>query len=108
MSHIVQTERLVDEQKIGWFSIKLLILSWLAMFADGYDISAMAFAAPELLREWHVPAGGMLKYVFAAPNVGVLFGAPLLGFVGDRYGRRVAIILSSLIVAIVRDQRTWG
>ena len=108
MSHIVQTDRLVDDQKIGWFNIKLLILSWLAMFADGYDISAMAFAAPELLREWHVPAGGILKYVFAAPNVGVLIGAPLLGYMGDRYGRRVAIVIGSVIFGSFTLAMMWA
>jgi MFS transporter, AAHS family, 4-hydroxybenzoate transporter len=108
LTHIVQTDRLVDEQQIGWFSIKLLILSWLAMFADGYDISAMAFAAPELLREWHVAPGGILKYVFAAPNVGVLLGAPLLGYIGDRYGRRAAIVLSSLVVGCFTVAMMWA
>src|SRR5689334_1514703 len=77
------------------------------MFADGYDISAMAFAAPELLRDWHLAPGGMLRYVFAAPNVGVLFGAPLLGYIGDRYGRRVAIVLSSLIVGCFTIAMIW-
>ena len=47
----IQIDRLVDDQKIGWFNIKLLLWSWLAMFADGFDISALSFASTEIVRE---------------------------------------------------------
>jgi AAHS family 4-hydroxybenzoate transporter-like MFS transporter len=107
LSQIIQTDRLVDEQKIGVFNIKLLILSWLAMFADGYDISAMAFAAPELVRQWHIPMSGF-GVVFSASLFGVLFGAPLLGYVGDRYGRRVAIVIGSLIFGVFTLAMMWA
>lgn len=93
---VVQIESLVDEQKIRWFNISLLLWSWLAMFADGFDISALSFAVPELVREWGQP-GGAFKWAQSASNVGVLVGAPLLGYVGDRFGRRVAIALGSVI-----------
>jgi AAHS family 4-hydroxybenzoate transporter-like MFS transporter len=107
LSQVVNTDRLVDEQKIGPFNIKLLVLSWLAMFADGYDISAMAFAAPELVRQWHLPMSGF-GVVFSASLFGVLFGAPLLGYVGDRYGRRVAIVIGSAIFGIFTLAMMWA
>jgi AAHS family 4-hydroxybenzoate transporter-like MFS transporter len=93
---VIQIESLVDAQKIRWFNISLLLWSWLAMFADGFDISALAFAVPELAREWHQP-GYLFRWAQSASNIGVLVGAPLLGYVGDRYGRRVAIVLGSVI-----------
>jgi MFS transporter, AAHS family, 4-hydroxybenzoate transporter len=93
---VIQIESFVDAQKIRWFNISLLLWSWLAMFADGFDISALSFAIPELAREWHTP-GHEFKWAQSASNIGVLIGAPLLGFVGDRYGRRIAIVLGSLI-----------
>ena len=96
---VIQIESLVDAQKIRWFNISLLLWSWLAMFADGFDISALSFAVPELVREWHHP-GPEFRFALAASNVGVLFGAPLLGYVGDRFGRRVAIALGSLIFGV--------
>jgi AAHS family 4-hydroxybenzoate transporter-like MFS transporter len=95
----VRIEPLVDDQKIGWFNIKLLLWSWLAMFADGFDISALSFAAPELVREWGVEKSAF-GVAFAASNVGVLLGAPLLGYIGDKYGRRIAIVLGSAIFGI--------
>ena len=93
---VIHIESLVDEQKIRWFNISLLFWSWLAMFADGFDISALSFAVPELVREWGHP-GPAFKWAQSASNIGVLVGAPLLGFVGDRFGRRVAIALGSVI-----------
>jgi AAHS family 4-hydroxybenzoate transporter-like MFS transporter len=93
---VIQIDALVDGQKIRWFNISLLLWSWLAMFADGFDISALAFAIPELVRQWGHP-GPEFRYAQVASNVGVLIGAPLLGYVGDRFGRRVAIVLGSVI-----------
>ena len=95
----VQIEQLVDDQKIGWFNIKLLLWSWLAMFADGFDISALSFASTELIREWGV-ARSDFGWAFSASNVGVLIGAPVLGYVGDKYGRRLAIVFGSVIFGV--------
>ena len=96
---VIQIESLVDAQKIRWFNISLLLWSWLAMFADGFDISALSFAVPELVREWH-QAGPAFKWAQSASNIGVLVGAPLLGYIGDRFGRRVAIALGSVIFGV--------
>jgi len=98
-SATVDIGRLVDEQKIGWFNIKLLLWSWLAMFADGFDISALSFASTEIVREWGVERSAFGP-AFAASNVGVLIGAPLLGYIGDKYGRRLAIVLGSVVFGV--------
>jgi AAHS family 4-hydroxybenzoate transporter-like MFS transporter len=90
-------EPLVDGQRFGRFGLELLALSFLAMFADGYDLAVMGFAAPALARAWHLPAAGLAP-VLTASLVGILFGAPLLGGFGDRRGRRVAILVSLLLV----------
>lgn len=91
MSQLLQVEALVDEQSIGRFNIRLLVCSFLAMFADGYDIKAMSFAAPSLATQWHLSIS-VFGPVFSASLVGIFCGAPLMGWIGDRYGRRVAII----------------
>lgn len=92
-------DQLVDEQRIDRFNWNLLLWSFLAMFADGYDIGALSFAQPALERLWHVP-----KVAFgpasSASLVGILIGAPLLGYVGDRFGRKVAIIVGSVIYGL--------
>jgi AAHS family 4-hydroxybenzoate transporter-like MFS transporter len=95
----VRIDRLVDDQTFGRFNLLLLVWSFLAMLSDGFDISSLASAAPELARAWHVPAKAFGP-AFSASLFGVLFGAPLLGYVGDRFGRRVAVIAGCLIYGL--------
>lgn len=99
MAQEFDVDRLVDEQKIDGFNVLVVASSFLAMLADGYEISAMAFAGPELMREWGVDATA-LGVVLSASLFGILFGAPALGWVGDRFGRRVAILLGLIICGV--------
>lgn len=96
MNQRFDIEQLIDEQKLGRFNLSLLFWSFLAMFADGYEITAIAFAAPELVREWGIDTASMGP-VFSASLFGILFGAPALGYIGDRHGRRTAIIVACTI-----------
>ena len=95
----IQVDELVDGQQLGWFNLNLLFWSFLAMFADGYDISVMPFAAHDLSKLWHI-GPKLLTPLLTASNYGVLLGAPLLGYIGDRYGRKTAIITGSAIVGV--------
>lgn len=106
MTQTIQIEKLVDDQKIGGFNINLLIWSFLAMFGDGYDISALAFAAPELVRDWNLESA-TLGPAFSASLFGILFGAPLLGYFGDRFGRKPAIITGCIIYGLCTLAIIW-
>jgi AAHS family 4-hydroxybenzoate transporter-like MFS transporter len=88
-------DTLVDGQSFSRFNLSLLIWSFLATFTDGYEISALGLAVPHITREWHVvPA--QLGPMLSASLAGMFFGAPLLGLVGDRLGRRPAIAIGCL------------
>src|SRR5215475_404491 len=91
----VQVSRLLDERGLSSFQINLLIWSFFIVLIDGYDIAAIAFAAPHLVRAWGV-APSSLGPVFSASLVGILFGSAIFGWVGDRYGRKAALIGSNL------------
>src|SRR5258707_7791752 len=91
----VQVSRLLDERGLSSFQIKLLIWSFFIVLIDGYDIAAIAFAAPHLVRAWGV-APGALGPVFSASLVGILFGSAIFGWAGDRYGRKAALVGSNL------------
>jgi len=92
--------RVVDEQKIGVFNISLLVFAALASVVDGYDIFVPGFIAPELIKAWGVSPGD-LGSMFGIGMIGIIIGAPLFGWFGDRYGRKRAIVLGSLLYGVV-------
>ena len=96
---VVQVSRLLDERGLGSFQIKLLAWSFFMVLIDGYDITAIAFAAPSLVKEWGLKPGS-LGPVFSASLVGILFGSALFGWVGDRYGRKAALIWSNVVFGV--------
>jgi AAHS family 4-hydroxybenzoate transporter-like MFS transporter len=96
----VQVSQFLDEYGLGSFQINLIVWSVLLAMIDGYDIGAIAFAAPHLIAEWHIPPKA-LGLVLSASNIGVLFGSQIFGWVGDRYGRKTALILSNLLFGVL-------
>jgi MFS transporter, AAHS family, 4-hydroxybenzoate transporter len=107
VSQLFTLETLVDEQKFGRFNVNLLLWSFLAMMADGFDISALASAAPELARTWQIPAKSFGP-AFTASLAGILFGAPLLGYFGDKYGRKTAIVSGCVIYGLATLATVWA
>ena len=93
---VVQVSRLLDERGLSSFQVKLLAWSFFIVLIDGYDIGAVAFAAPSLAKEWDLRPGS-LGPVLSASLIGVLFGSAIFGWLGDRCGRKVALILSNVL-----------
>src|SRR5476651_868956 len=96
---VVEVSRLLDERGLSSFQIKLLAWSFFIVLIDGYDIAAIAVAAPSLAKEWALKPGA-LGPVFSASLIGILFGSALFGWIGDRYGRKVALIGSNLLFGV--------
>jgi len=95
----VQVSRLLDERGLSPFQIRLLVWSFFIVLIDGYDIGAIAFAAPSLAKEWALTPGS-LGPVLSASLIGLLFGSAIFGWVGDRYGRKAALVLSNLVFGV--------
>jgi AAHS family 4-hydroxybenzoate transporter-like MFS transporter len=95
----IHVSRLLDERGLSPFQIRVLIWSILIALIDGYDIGAIAFAAPHLVASWGVPRSA-LGPVLSASNIGVLFGSAIFGWVGDRYGRKAALISANVLFGV--------
>ena len=87
----VDLARIIDAQKLNKFHLGLVLMCFFMVMADGYDIGAVAFAAPALVREWHISPQA-LGGLFSAGLFAGLFGPPILGWIADHYGRRTALI----------------
>jgi len=96
----IDIAQLIDDQPIRKFHIVLVALLFCLMLADGYDLQAIGFAAPGIVKSLGLERSA-LGPVFSASLVGMLFGAPFFGWVGDRFGRRPALFFGLALVGVV-------
>lgn len=65
---------------------RLLLLSVAGMLCEGFDLQAAGVAAAGIVQEVE-PDPRLLGWFFSASTVGLLIGAPIGGWFGDRRGR---------------------
>jgi AAHS family 4-hydroxybenzoate transporter-like MFS transporter len=71
---------------------KLLVLATaLAIVLDGVDNQLLSVAIPAIGAEWGIP-GSAFAPVVAIGLLGMMIGGAIAGIVGDRFGRRVALL----------------
>lgn len=80
--------------------LKIIGLCFLLMVCDSYDVAALSFAAPALIKEWRLTPSSM-GIVFSAGLFGLLVGSVAFGRLGDRLGRKRAIILGALAFSVL-------
>ena len=95
----VEVSSIVDRARFGPYALMVSVLTTLALVIDGFDIQAIAFAAPKLMSEWGMDRAALAP-ILAAGLLGMFVGALVLGIVGDRYGRRRALLASIALMAL--------
>jgi len=100
MADTILVDELVDRQRLTGRSYFVLGVLLLALTCDGFDLQLVAFAGPQLAREWKLAASSFLQYVQSANLLGMMFGATLLGNLGDRLGRKRVIVTGTLFYGL--------
>src|SRR6266567_7898460 len=107
MKQTVNVAALLDGSSWSRYQKLVTALAAIAVIFDGFDIQILGFAIPSLIREWHA-ARAEFGVVLAAGLAGMVMGALIAGYAGDRFGRRPAVIgcvvmfgLSTLATAFV-------
>lgn len=90
-------DTLVDGRPVQASTVLLIAIAALALISDGFDLAAMGYIAPELSKEWHLAPGALVP-AFSAGIIGMMIGGPLLGYLGDRYGRKRIIVLGLAVI----------
>jgi MFS transporter, AAHS family, 4-hydroxybenzoate transporter len=99
MAKVIDIERVFDDQKIGTFHIGLLVISFLAMMTEGFDLGIAAFAGPGILKEWHL-SGSELGVLFSSSLAAGFIGPPLFGFLSDKFGRKRVVVCGIYVFGI--------
>jgi AAHS family 4-hydroxybenzoate transporter-like MFS transporter len=99
MVQSIDVTQIVDRQPVSRFLLGVIFLCTLVTLADGYNISVIAFAAPGIVKAWHLNRAA-LGPLFSSSLVAGLVGPFLFGTLGDRIGRRSSMIAAVLMIGI--------
>jgi AAHS family 4-hydroxybenzoate transporter-like MFS transporter len=96
----IDVSEIIESQRLTGFITRLVIISWVVTFFDGFDMNVIAFVAPDLAAALDLNRL-MLGKVFSAGLTGTMIGGFLFGYLGDRFGRRPSIILATLAFGVL-------
>jgi AAHS family 4-hydroxybenzoate transporter-like MFS transporter len=88
----------IDHGRLGMLLYGVMGLCTLCTLIDGFDVQAMSYVAPAIIKEWGI-AKSELGQVFGSGLVGMAVGALVFGTVADRIGRRPVLIGAMLFLA---------
>ncbi len=95
----VDIAALMDRNPVSNFQKWILLLVGLTVVMDGFDVQAMGFVAPAIIKEFGV-AKSALGPVFGAGLLGMLVGSLTLSVLADKLGRRPILICATLFFSL--------
>lgn len=90
-------EQIINERPLSKLQIRVIVLCSCIVFIDGYDLQAMALAVPTLSDLWGLKPAGF-SWALAASMLGMALGSVFLAPLGDRFGRKPAIIAGLVLM----------
>jgi MFS transporter, AAHS family, 4-hydroxybenzoate transporter len=96
----VNVTSVIDSNPVGAFQWGVFVLCGLCLIMDGFDLQAIGYVAPALVRDWKIPSSSMGP-VFSAALVGVLIGSLGFSMLADKIGRRPVLIGVTLYFSLL-------
>lgn len=102
----------IRERKMSGFQIRAVVVALAIIIMDGFDIAAMAFAAPALTKAWGI-GPEQLGIILSASLFGMAVGAILFSPLGDRIGRRgltnlsLTLVVVGMVVSVLSPDVGW-
>ena len=90
---------MIDDNPMSVRQWIVVVLMVLLNALDGFDVLSSAFAAPGITKEWGIERAA-LGIVLSAELIGMGFGSVILGGVADKLGRKPAMLLCLVIMAL--------
>jgi AAHS family 4-hydroxybenzoate transporter-like MFS transporter len=96
----IDVSAIIERQKLSRFLVGLVLISWIITFFDGFDSNLISFASPYFAKEYDltkIQTGN----IFSMGLLGTMIGGFLFGYVGDRIGRRPAVLFATAAFGIL-------
>lgn len=90
-NHEINVRELLDKNPISPYQKLVILLCFLIVVADGFDVAIMGFVAPSLKSAWQL-SNNALAPVLSAALAGLAVGAMITGVLADKFGRRKILI----------------
>lgn len=94
MTTRVDVREMLDNRRFGAYQWAIVALCAACLVMDGFDVQAMGYVAPVVIREWGI-AKEALSPVFGTGLFGMLIGSLVFSALADRIGRRPVLIGAS-------------
>jgi len=114
LARTVDVGRTLDEGRWTTYQQWLVFLTALTIVFDGFDNQLLGVALPTIMREWSAPRSAFAPVV-SLGYLGMMIGGTLAGLVGDRFGRKTALLgcmivfgVTTLAVAAVGGVQSLG
>jgi AAHS family 4-hydroxybenzoate transporter-like MFS transporter len=90
---------IIDQRPLSRFQARTILLCGVVLVLDGFDAQCIGFLAPPISEDLSIPLPAFGR-VFAAGLTGLMIGAMAIGPIADRWGRKWAVILSTVTFAV--------
>jgi len=91
---------LIDNNPVKKLQMTVIGICCMLNILDGFDVLAIAFAAPPIADEWAIQPAA-LGLVFSAGLVGMALGAMFIAPLTDRIGRRAMILICIVAISVM-------
>ena len=102
----------IDQAPLGHLHSRIFLMCAAIMTLDGFDLGLLGFVVPAISADWGLPPSSF-GFALSASLIGVAFGSAIAGWMGDRFGRRTALLwmfvigaVGSLLTAFATDLTT--
>jgi AAHS family 4-hydroxybenzoate transporter-like MFS transporter len=102
----IDVVELLDNAKVTRLHVSLIVWSFLIMVVDGFDLQAIGYVAPSLIKAWGLNRAAF-GAAFSAGLVGMMIGATQGGSLGDRLGRKRTVLTGVVWFGVFTLASAW-
>src|SRR5574338_1692100 len=95
----VDVSEVLDSSNISAFQVVTFILCGLCLIMDGFDVQAIGYVGPALIKDFKL-GPDQLGVVVSAALFGILVGSIMCSAIADRIGRRPVLVIATLFFAV--------